>query len=58
MSAGPAVQAGHRIIGVAVRCLGRFRIFTSDLAYRKLDNRVLPNARGVARSLAQVGAPA
>ena len=53
-----AVQAGHKIIGVAVRCLGGFRVFSSDSAYRKLENRIFPNARAVARSVARLGAPA
>lgn len=58
ISAGFAVQAGREIIAVRARCLGGFRVFASDFAYRKLDNRVLPNARAVARSVARLGAPA
>ena len=55
MSAGFAVQAGHKIIGVAVRCVGGFRVFCSDFAYRKLENRVFPTARAVDRSIARLG---
>jgi hypothetical protein len=53
-----AVQARHKIIGVAVRCLGGFRVFCTDSAYRKLENRIFPNARAVARSVARLGVPA
>lgn len=58
MSEHFAVQAGHKIIGVAVRCLGGFRVFSSDFAYRKLEYRIFPNARAIARSVARLGAPA
>jgi hypothetical protein len=53
-----AVQAGHKVIGVAVRCIGGFRVFSSDSTYRKLENRIFPNARAVARSVARLGVPA
>jgi hypothetical protein len=53
-----AVQAGHKIIGVAVRCIGGFRVFSSNDAYRKLENRIFPNARAVARSVLRLGARA
>jgi hypothetical protein len=53
-----AVQARHRIIGVAVRCAGGFRVFSSDSAYRKLEDRIFPNARAVVRCVARIGAPA
>lgn len=46
-----AVQARHKTIGVAVRCLGGFRVFFSDSDYRKLENRIFPNARAVIRSV-------
>jgi hypothetical protein len=52
-----AVLAGHKIVGVAVRCLGGFRVFSSDSAYRKLENRIFPNARAVDRSVARLGVP-
>jgi hypothetical protein len=58
MSAGFAVQAGHKIIGVAVRCAGGFRVFSSDFAYRKLEHRIFPNARAIARSVARFKVPA
>ena len=58
MSVCFAVQAGHKIIGVAVRCLGGFRVFSSDSAYRKLENRIFPNARAVVRSAVRLGSPA
>ena len=58
MSAGFAVQAGHKIIGVAVRCVGGFRVFCSDFAYRKLEYRIFPNARAIARSVARFKVPA
>jgi hypothetical protein len=53
-----AVQAGHKIIGVAVRCLGGFRVFCSDFPYRKLEYRIFPNARAIARSVARLKVPA
>lgn len=52
------VEARHKIIGVAVRCLGGFRVFSSDSAYRTLDHRIFPNTRAVARSVALLGVPA
>jgi hypothetical protein len=55
---GFAIGAGHRIIGVAVRCAGGFRVFSSDLMYRKLEGRIFPNLRSIRRSAAQLGAPA
>ena len=58
MSVGFAVQAGHKLIGVAVRCAGGFRVFCSDLKYQKLEGRTFPNMRAIARSVAQLGAPA
>ena len=58
MSVCFAVQAGHKIIGVAVRCLGGFRVFSSDSAYRKLENRIFPNDRAVVRSAVRLGSPA
>jgi len=51
-----AVQDRHKIIGLAVRCFGGFRAFSSELAYRKLENRIFPNARAVERSVAGLGA--
>jgi hypothetical protein len=48
-----AVEARHKMIGVAVRCPGGFRIFSSDRAYRKLENGIFPNARAVVRSVAR-----
>ena len=44
-------KARHKTIGVAVRCLGGFRVFFSDSDYRKLENRIFPNARAVIRSV-------
>jgi hypothetical protein len=58
VSVGFAVQAGHKLIGVAVRCAGGFRVFSSDFTYRRLEDRIFPNMRAVARSVAQLGAPA
>lgn len=49
-----AVEARHKMIGVAVRCPGGFRIFSSDRAYRKLENGIFPNARAVVRSVARL----
>jgi len=43
---------------VAVRCLGGFRVFSSDSADRRLENRIYPNARAVDRSVVRIGAPA
>jgi hypothetical protein len=50
-----AVEARHKMIGVAVRCPGGFRVFSSDRAYRKLENGIFPNARAVVRSVARLG---
>jgi hypothetical protein len=50
-----AVEAHHKMIGVAVRCPGGFRVFSSDRAYRKLENGIFPNARAVVRSVARLG---
>jgi hypothetical protein len=50
-----AVEARHKIVGVAVRCPGGFRVFFSDRAYRKLEDRIFPNARAVVRSVARLG---
>jgi len=47
-----------KTIGVAVRCLGGFRVFSSDSADRRLENRIYPNARAVDRSVVRIGAPA
>ena len=58
MSVGFAVQAGHKLIGVAVRCVGGFRVFSCDPTYRKLEDWIFPNMRAVARSVTQIGVPA
>jgi hypothetical protein len=44
-----AVEARHKIVAVAVRCPGGSRVFSSDHAYRKLENGIFPNARAIAR---------
>jgi len=56
MSTCFAVQDRHKIIVVAVRCLGGYRVFSSELAYRKLENRIFQNAWAVERSVAGLGA--
>ena len=53
-----AVEARHKIVGVAIRCPGGFRVFSSDRSYRKLEQGIFPNARAVARSVARLGARA
>jgi hypothetical protein len=53
-----AVEDRHKIIGVAVRCLGGFRVCSSLSAHRILENRIFPNARAVDRSAAKLGIPA
>jgi hypothetical protein len=58
VSVGFAVQAGHKLIGVAVRCAGGFRLFSSDFAYRRLEGRTFPNFRAITRSVARLGVPA
>jgi hypothetical protein len=58
VSIGFAVEVGHRIIGVAVRGAGGFRLFSSDLAYRKMEGRIFPNLRTITRFATQLGAPA
>jgi hypothetical protein len=50
-----AVEARHKMIGVAVRCPGGFRVFHSDRAYRKLENGIFPNARAIVRSVVRLG---
>jgi hypothetical protein len=51
-----AVEARHRMIGVAVRCPGGFGVFfSSNRAYRKLERGISPNARAVVRSIAWLG---
>lgn len=57
MSVCFAVEARYKIIGVAVRCPGGFRVFSSDRAYRKLENGIFPNVRAVVRSAAGLGGP-
>jgi hypothetical protein len=51
-----AVEDRHKIIGVAVRCLGSFRVFSSVTAYRIPEDEISPNARAVDRSVAKLGA--
>jgi hypothetical protein len=50
-----AVQDHHKLIEVAVRCLGGFPVFSSERAYRKLQNRIFPSAPSVGRSVAGLG---
>jgi hypothetical protein len=51
-----AVEARHKMIGVPVRCPGGFGVFfSSNRAYRKLENGIFPNARTVVRSVARLG---
>ena len=54
MSACFAIEARRRVVGVAVRCAGGFRFFSSDPAYRKLEDRVFPNARAIDRAAARL----
>jgi hypothetical protein len=42
------VEAGRKVIGVAVRFSGGFRFFSSDSAYRELENRTFRHARTIA----------
>lgn len=58
VSIGFAVEVGHRLIGVAVRCAGGSRVFSSDLAYRNPEGRIFPNLRTITRFATQLGAPA
>jgi hypothetical protein len=50
-----AVEARHKIVGVAVRCSGGFRLFSSDPAYRKLERGIFPTARADVHSIAWLG---
>jgi hypothetical protein len=50
-----AVEARHNTVGVAVRCPGGFRVFSSNRVFRKLENGIFPNVRAIIRSLAQFG---
>ena len=56
MSIGFAVEVGHRVIGVVVRCDGGFGVFSSDLAYRRLEARIIPNLRKITRFATKLGA--
>jgi hypothetical protein len=54
MSVCFAIEARRRVVGVAVRCAGGFRFFSSDPAYRKLEGRVFPKARAIDRAAARL----
>jgi hypothetical protein len=49
------VEDFHKIIGVAVRCLGRLRVLSPVSFYRLFKNRIFPNGRAVERSLTKLG---
>lgn len=48
------VEGRRKAIGVAVRCRGGYRFFTSDPAYRKLERLVFKRARALAFSVASL----
>lgn len=48
------VEADRKVVGVAVRGRGGFKFFSSDPAYRGLENRTFRHAKAVARSVAEI----
>jgi hypothetical protein len=50
-----AVEARHKIAGVAVRCPGGFRLVSPHRADQKLQDGMFLNARAVVRSVAWLG---
>ncbi|MES1972919.1 MAG: hypothetical protein V4472_10710 [Pseudomonadota bacterium] len=46
------VEGRRKAIGIAARCRARYRFFTSDPAYRKLERLVFKRMRTLAFSVA------
>jgi hypothetical protein len=46
------VEAGRKVVGVAVRVRGGYRFFCSDPDFQSIDSRVFPRARALARHVA------
>lgn len=46
-----AVEFGNQDVGVAVRVVGGFMFISSDPRFDKLDGKVFPRARALARRL-------
>lgn len=53
MSEHFVVEADRRVVGVAVRCAGGFRFFSSEPAFSPLDGRVFRRARAVVHAVAK-----
>lgn len=53
MSEHFVVEADRRVVGVAVRCAGGFRFFSSDPAYSPLEGRTFRRARAVVNTVAK-----
>jgi len=51
-----AVEAGRRVVGVAVRTPGGFRFFSSDPDFFILEGRVFPRRRALVQSAAEIAA--
>ena len=51
---GFLVEAAREVVGVAVPVAGGLRFLCSDPAFSSMDNRVFPEARSLARSIAEV----
>ena len=47
------VEADRRTVGIAIRVRGGFRFVCSDPAFRSLDRKVYPRARGLVSALAE-----
>jgi len=48
------VEADKRVVGVAVRVPGGFRFFASDSAFIEAEERVFPQAKAMARRIADI----
>lgn len=49
------VEAGRKVIGIAVKDRGGFRFFASDKDYQDLDRILFPRARVLANRVTQLG---
>jgi hypothetical protein len=41
------VEADRRVVGIAVRVKGGFRVFTADRRFRSLESRTFPRLKAV-----------
>ena len=49
------VEAGRRVVGLAVRSPGGDKFFSSDEAYSHLEGRTFARARSLSNAVAKVG---